>query len=196
VLWLPAIMIRNFGLSARDVGFYLGMAFIVGGIPGPILGGYVADVLAKRNPKWRAWLPAISAAMCIPIYYVCIIMTTSLVPFITAFSIGYFVFLFATPATIALMQLSVEPSQRASALAIAMLVNNLVGQAIGAFLVGSLSDTLAPAYGRMSLNYAVVSICVLFGVPGILCYLWTSSAIARGRSVPLKKANSRSKDLC
>jgi predicted MFS family arabinose efflux permease len=180
VLWLPAIMIRNFGLSARDVGFYLGMAFIVGGIPGPILGGYVADVLAKRNPKWRAWLPAISAAMCIPIYYVCIIMTTSLVPFITAFSIGYFVFLFATPATIALMQLSVEPSQRASALAIAMLVNNLVGQAIGAFLVGSLSDALAPAYGRMSLNYAVVSICVLFGVPGILCYLRTSSAIARG----------------
>lgn len=177
VLWLAAIMIRNFGLSTGDVGFYLGMAFIVGGIPGPILGGYLGDILARRNPKWRAWLPAIAGLICLPVYFTCIIMTTNFTPFLALFCIGYFIFLFATPSTLALMQISVKPGERASAFAIAMLVNNLVGQAIGAFLVGALSDALAPAYGIMSLNYAVISICALFGIPGVLYYVWTASAI-------------------
>lgn len=177
VLWLAAIMIRNFGLSTGDVGFYLGMAFIVGGIPGPILGGYLGDILARRNPKWRAWLPAIAGLICLPVYFMCIIMTTNFTPFLALFCIGYFIFLFATPSTLALMQISVKPGERASAFAIAMLVNNLVGQAIGAFLVGALSDALAPAYGIMSLNYAVISICALFGIPGVLYYVWTASAI-------------------
>jgi MFS family permease len=177
VLWLAAIMIRNFGLSTGDVGFYLGMAFILGGIPGPLLGGYLGDILARRNPKWRAWLPAISGLICLPIYFVCIIMTTSFTPFLALFCIGYFIFLFATPSTLALMQLSVGPGERASAFAIAMLANNLVGQAIGAFLVGALSDTLAPDYGVMSLNYAVIGICAIFGIPGALYYFWTAAAI-------------------
>ncbi len=176
-LWLAAIMIRNFGLATSQVGFYLGLAFIVGGIPGPILGGYVGDILAKKNPKWRAWLPAIAGLICLPIYFICVIMTTSFLPFIALFCLGYFIFLFATPSTLALMQLSVRPGQRASALAIAMLLNNLIGQAIGAFLVGSLSDALAPAYGNMSLNYAVISICIVFGVPGSFYYVWTAAAI-------------------
>ena len=192
VLWLAAIMMRNFGLSTGDVGFYLGFAFIVGGIPGPVLGGFLGDILATRNPKWRAWLPAIAGLVCLPIYYVCVIMTTSFLPFLALFCLGYFIFLFATPSTLALIQLSVGPGERASAVAIAMLVNNLVGQAIGAFLVGSLSDALMPAYGTMSLNYAVICICVIFGVPGALFYIWTASAIkTEGTPYPLKKANSR-----
>ena len=177
VLWLAAIMIRTFDLPTSHVGFYLGMTFILGGIPGPILGGYLGDVLAKRNPKWRAWLPAIAGFACLPIYFACLTMTSSFPAFLALFCLGYFVFLFATPSTLALMQLSVGPSERASAFAIAMLFNNLVGQAIGAFLVGSLSDALAPAYGSLSLNYAVLSICALFGIPGALAYLWTASAI-------------------
>ena len=187
VLWLAAIMIRNFGLSTGDVGFYLGVAFIVGGIPGPILGGYLGDILAKKNPKWRAWLPAIAGLVCLPVYFVCVIMTSSFLSFLALFCLGYFIFLFATPSTLALMQLSVGPQQRASALAIAMLVNNLVGQAIGAFLVGALSDALAPAFGTMSLNYAVISICVIFGVPGALYYVWTAAAIERENMISPQK---------
>jgi predicted MFS family arabinose efflux permease len=179
-LWLAAIMIRNFKLATSDIGFYLGMAFLVGGIPGPLLGGYIGDKLAIRNPKWRAWLPAISGAICIPIYYVCILKITTFVPFIIVFSIGYFIFLFATPSTLALMQLSVQPDERASAMAIAMLVNNLFGQAVGAFLVGALSDSLASSYGNMSLNYAVIYVSMGFGLPSILYYLWTAAAI-KGR---------------
>jgi predicted MFS family arabinose efflux permease len=177
VLWLAAIMIRTFNLPTSHVGFYLGMAFIVGGIPGPILGGYLGDILAKRNPKWRAWLPAIAGLACLPIYFVCLTMTSSFPAFLALFCIGYFVFLFATPSTLALMQLSVGPGERASAFAIAMLFNNLVGQAIGAFLVGVLSDALIPNFGSLSLNYAVISICALFGIPGALVYIWTATAI-------------------
>jgi predicted MFS family arabinose efflux permease len=187
VLWLAAIMIRNFGLSTGDIGLYLGLAFIIGGIPGPILGGLLGDILAKRDPKWRAWLPAIAGIACLPIYFVCVIMTSSFWPFLALFCTGYFIFLFATPSTLALMQLSVGPNQRASALAIAMLVNNLVGQAIGAFLVGSLSDALAPAYGIMSLNYAVIAICMTFGVPGAIYYVWTASAIERDKMISPQK---------
>ncbi len=37
--WLAAIMLRGFHVSTADVGFYLGLAFVLGGIPGPLLGG-------------------------------------------------------------------------------------------------------------------------------------------------------------
>jgi predicted MFS family arabinose efflux permease len=177
LLWLAAIMIRTFGLSTSDAGFYLGMAFILGGLPGPILGGLVGDMLARRNPKWRAWLPAIAGISCLPIYLACLTMTSALPVFLALFCLGYFIFLFATPSTLALMQLSLNPNTRASGFAIAMLFNNLVGQAIGAFLVGALSDALAPAYGTLSLSYAVIAICALFGIPGSLYYLRTARAI-------------------
>jgi len=57
--WMAAVMLRNFPFSAGDIGLYLGLAFLIGGIPGPILGGLATGWLTKRDERWRAWLPGL-----------------------------------------------------------------------------------------------------------------------------------------
>ncbi|MDP6198055.1 MAG: MFS transporter, partial [Porticoccaceae bacterium] len=46
--WLAPIMLRNFDVSLSKVGLYLGLTYIAAGIPGPLVGGYLTDYLAKR----------------------------------------------------------------------------------------------------------------------------------------------------
>lgn len=174
--WLASIMLRNFDISTADVGFYLGLAFILGGIPGPILGGYLTDFLVKFNPKWRAWLPALATLLCLPIYYLCL-TSTSFWWFLAIFSCGYLTFLVAQPPTLSLLQLAVRPDQRAMAVAVAMLVNNLIGQALGGFLIGWASTNMGPSQGTMALSYAVLIVSIGFGVPAALLYVWTAKAI-------------------
>lgn len=174
--WLASIMLRNFTVSTADVGFYLGLAFILGGIPGPILGGYLTDWLVKLNPKWRAWLPALATMLCLPVFFLCL-TAASFWWFLGIFSLGYLIFLIAQPPTLSLLQLAVKPDERAMAVAIAMLFNNLIGQALGGFLIGLASTSLAPSLGTMSLSYAVLAVSACFGIPGALLYLWTARAI-------------------
>ena len=58
-LWLAPIMLRNFEVSMGMVGLYLGGTYILGGIPGPLIGGYLTDYMVKRDARWCAWIPAI-----------------------------------------------------------------------------------------------------------------------------------------
>ena len=46
-IWLAPIMLRNFELDVANVGIVLGLTFLVGGIPGPILGAMLIDRLYK-----------------------------------------------------------------------------------------------------------------------------------------------------
>jgi sugar phosphate permease len=152
------------------------LAFVLGGIPGPILGGYLTDFLVKLNPKWRAWLPALATLLCLPIYYLCL-MSTRFWWFLVIFSCGYLTFLVAQPPTLSLLQLAVKPDQRAMAVAVAMLFNNLIGQALGGFLIGLTSTSLSATQGPMALSYAVLFVSVGFGIPAAFLYVWTAKAI-------------------
>ncbi len=58
-------MLRNLDVSTGDVAVYLGLAFLLGGIPGSILGGYVTDWLTRRDVRWRAWLPGVVSLLCL-----------------------------------------------------------------------------------------------------------------------------------
>jgi len=65
-IWMAPIMLRSFDLSTGEVGFYLGLTFLAGGIPGPILGGFLNDWLVRRDLRWRAWLPGLAGVACLP----------------------------------------------------------------------------------------------------------------------------------
>ncbi len=183
--WLAAIMLRNFPVSTANVGFYLGLAFVLGGIPGPLLGGYLTDWLVRRDARWRAWLPAIATLACLPIYLAAL-QSTNFWTFLGLFSCGYLVFLIAQAPTVSLIQLAVRPDERAMAMAVAMIFNNLIGQALGLFLIGFASTRLAPALGTHSLSWAVIGVSTAFAVPAALFYLSAARAMDKG---PLKMIN-------
>ncbi|WP_072384291.1 MFS transporter [Novosphingobium sp. NDB2Meth1] len=183
--WLAAIMLRGFPVTTADVGFYLGLAFVLGGIPGPLLGGYLTDWLVRRDARWRAWLPAIATLACLPIYLAAL-QSTNFWTFLGLFSCGYLVFLTAQAPTVSLIQLAVRPDERAMAMAVAMIFNNLIGQALGLFLIGYASTSLTPMLGAKALTWAVIGVSAAFAVPAALFYLHAAGGMERG---PLKMMN-------
>ena len=172
--WMAAVMMRNFGISSGDVGIYLGLAFVVGGIPGPILGGYVAGWLTRRDERWRAWLPGIVSLGCVLPLGIGL-ASTEFWPFLAFFAFAYAIYVSSQAPILSGIQAAVEPSQRGFAVAIALFFNNLVGQALGLAVIGVLSDWLAPEYGVSSLKVAVFAVCVVSGVLAMGVFAWTAA---------------------
>lgn len=177
-IWTPSILIRNFEMDTANVGLILGLTFIIGGIPGPILGGILTDWLSKFDVRWRAWIPAIGTIGCLPLYYLAL-TANSLTMFLAFFVVGYFLFLFQNGPSVAIIQTSTKSGERAMAFAFALLFNNIFGQAIGPPIVGYFSDLLAPEYGAQSLNIAVIGTCLVAGILAFGFYLAAASEIRK-----------------
>jgi MFS family permease len=177
-IWMPAVMLRNYEVSTGDVALYLGLAFILGGIPGPIIGGFLTDWLTRRNEKWRAWLPGLVSFGCLlPLWFS--LNAGEFWTFLVLFSLAYGIFVSSQASILSLLQASVEPSQRGFAVALALSINNLVGQGVGAGVVGWTSDQLAPAYGAFGLNIAVMAICLSAGTAALVVFAWLARHMER-----------------
>ena len=177
-VWLAPIMLRNFDVSVSSVGLILGLSFLVGGIPGPIVGGFLSERLEKIDDRWRVLMPAIAMIGCVASYAMCL-TATSFTGFISFFILGYFLFMVPQGPTLSVLQDSLKPGERALGVSLALFVNNILGQVVGLFVVGVLSDMLASSFGDKSLNYAVLFLCIFAAIIGFLAYLWTAAAMGR-----------------
>jgi MFS family permease len=176
--WMAAVMIRNFEISTGDVGLYLGTAFLIGGIPGPILGGYLAEWLTKRDERWRAWLPGVVSFGCV-VPLAMSLSSGAFWPFLIWFALAYAIYVASQAPILSGIQAAVEPSQRGFAVAVALFFNNLVGQAAGLSIIGAISDQLAPAYGVSSLGIAVFAVCLVSGIAAMAIFAWTAAQMRR-----------------
>jgi MFS family permease len=154
-LWIPTFFIRSHGLDPSEVGLVLAlMTGVVGGL-GTYTAGYLTDVLARRDPRWRAWLVAVAKGGYVPF----------LVAFFIVEELGWAIALYVIPAffggfymapTFTLVQNLVEIRMRALASSIVLFVLNIIGMGFGPQLVGILSDQFAPSYGNESLRMALM----------------------------------------
>lgn len=171
--WLAPAMIRLFEISVGDVALYLGLAFLIGGIPGPILGGVITDWLVKRDERWRAWLPGIvSLGAILPLWIA--FESGSFALFLGLFAFAYGIYVASQAPIMSGIQAAVEPSQRGFAVAFALFFNNLIGQAFGLGVIGWLSDTLEPTRGNAALGDAVLFVSLAAGVVALAIFAWTA----------------------
>ena len=182
-IWLAPIMIRNYDVSLTKVGLYLGSGFLFAGIPGPIIGGLIVDRLVKKNQNWYIWFVVIAIILCLTLYYFSL-TAYAFLAFISLFVIGYFCFMLPQGAALAIIQNSVSSGERALAFGFVLLFTNIVGMAIGPFVIGLISDNLASEYGARSMNYAVASFCIFAGFAACIFYFLT--AVAMKKSGDLK----------
>ena len=176
-LWLAPIMLRSFDVSLSKVGLYLGLTYFAGGIPGPIIGGYLTDYLGKRNARWRPWIPAIFIIASVAVFWFCL-SASSLQAFLGFFALTYALFMIPQGASLSMLQSSVSSGERALGTSFALLINSLVGLALGPLLIGLLSDYLAIDYGVRSLNYALLIVCTVAALVAAIGYFWTSNAMS------------------
>lgn len=172
--WMAAVMLRSFPISTGDVGLYLGFTFFVGGIPGPILGGYITQWLCLRDERWRAWLPGVVSLGCV-VPLALSLTSASFAGFLGWFGLAYAIYVASQAGIMSGIQSAVEPASRGFAVAIALFFNNLIGQTLGLGVIGALSDGLAQAYGTSALAVAVFGVCLVSGIASLAIFAWTAA---------------------
>ena len=164
-------------LSPRDAGALYGMQSFVSISAGLLLGGWLANYLGRRNPRYYTLIPAAGMFLSVPIYLAAFhsgdqSLKTSLALIILA---GSFLLLHYGPS-LALVQNLSTPLTRASTVAVYMLFVNGIAQNFGAPLIGYLSDQYAAALGAglpeeaaraLGVRYALMTSTVLYAWGGV-----------------------------
>lgn len=191
--WLPLFFMRSFGLTLTQVSWYYSGIALVGGVAGIWLGGMVADKLGRRSKGAYPLVPAIAFLISAPCFILAMnsgwlieqVMPGAGGNSAAALTMAFLIFLIPTglnlvwlgPITAAVQHLVPAP-MRTTASALFLLLNNLLGIAVGFYYFGWMSDLLAPRFGDESLRWAIYT--------GMGFYL-LASVLLIGASRTLKK---------
>lgn len=191
--WLPSFFQRSFGLTLAETAWYYSGIALVGGLTGIWLGGAVADRLGRASRGAYPLVPAIAFLISVPCFLLAMnsgaiigaVLPGGDVNGAAALTLAFVIFLIPTglnlawlgPITASVQHL-VPANMRTTASALFLLINNLLGIAVGIFYFGWMSDLLRPTFGDESLRWAIYT--------GMGFYL-LASALLIGASRTLKK---------
>lgn len=183
-LWLPSFFMRSLGLTLRETAwYYSGIAFF-GGLMGIWLGGAVADRLGAKSKGGYPLTPAVAFLISVPCFLLAM-NSGSLVAGlggqgggVAALALAFAIFLIPTglnlawlgPITAAVQHLAPAP-MRTTASALFLLINNLLGIAVGTYYFGLVSDLLKPAFGQESLRWSIYTGMGFYLVAALLFFL-------------------------
>ena len=160
--WLPAFIIRSYGLSTAQTGLILAVQIGICGTLGAMVGGVAADKLAKsRGIQWLPWTLMCSYALaCIiaPTAYI----LTDLTVFVVLLGLLTGLLLTSSGVQFAIAQSVVKSDMRAISSALLILLINLIGLGLGPLIIGGLSDLFQESYGNQSLRYAMLCVTPLY----------------------------------
>jgi MFS family permease len=175
--WLPSYYVREFSLPVAEVGFRYGLTAAIGGIPGSLLGGWIAARLTRRDIRWLVWFPAMMYMVALPIG-LCMLLVSSVQTALLLNGLYAFSVYTTSGALWAAGFAHVAPAMRATTSAVTLLVAGVTGMALGPTLVGGMSDVLSAHAGAHSLRTSLVSVeCLAVGV--IVSLLLAGRFIAR-----------------
>ena len=170
VTWAPTFLIRSHGMGTAEAGAWLALVFGVGGAVGNYLGGVLGDRWAQRDVRSRVWLPGLAIASGLPFALV-IYTTPSRSLALAALAGSMFLGMMCQAPLFAAAQFLAPARMRATAAALLLFANNIVGLGLGPATTGALSDALAPRYGAAALGYALLTVSFVLVWSGFHFYL-------------------------
>ena len=154
--WLPSFFVRSFEMTLLNASLYYGAVLLVGGVAGIWAGGWLGDRFGQMRQSRYITIPAIAFILTVPFYIVAILSESMLVTFSVLLVPTALGLVWLGPV-ISVIQHLVPPNMRATASAIFLFINNLIGIGLGTLAIGWLSDTLAIQYGDDSLRYSILA---------------------------------------
>lgn len=153
--WLPAYFMRLHDMGIAETATYFGLVLGVASAIGTVLGGTLADRLSKRSTRMYAWLPAAGVLGAFPFYFVAMLTADPYIAIAILVVPSLLNSLWLGPAFGTIQNLA-PTRMRALASAILLFILNIIGLGLGPFLVGVMSDLLAPTFAEQSLRYAIL----------------------------------------
>ncbi len=169
VIWLR----REHGFSQGQAGVFLGTTFLVGGVTGNVLGGWLGDWFHRRWSAGRLIFLACGQIVLCPIALSARLLPADSFWFGVACVAGAVSMTFFYGALFATVQDLVPATVRSTIIAVLIFSVNLLGIAPGSFLAGRLCDVLADYVDRpMSWGLFVIGNMGLLAVPLFFVAAW------------------------
>ena len=168
--WLPSFFVRSFEMTLLNASLYYGAVLLVGGLAGIWAGGWLGDRFGQTRRSRYITIPAIAFIATVPFYIIAMLSESMLLTF-TVLLIPTALGLIWLGPVISVIQHLVPPNMRATASAIFLFINNLIGIGIGTFAIGLLSDLLTTQYGDDSLRYSILAGTSFYVVAAALFFL-------------------------
>jgi len=130
---------REHGLSVRDAALQFGAPLSLMAAAGTFLGGYFTERLTARFPTAMAWVPAVGIALAVPAY-IAAFFSTDLFWVFVFWGIGAVFHYSYLGAQYNIGQGVVSNRSRATAIAVLLILVSLIGNGIGPYFVGFMSD--------------------------------------------------------
>ncbi len=171
--WGVEYINRYTALNLRDASIYLGIAMLVAGSLGVLLGSHLSDLWQKHSPDGRSMLVATSSILAAFFLLLGFNSTGTGFGFFVYFMIGIALMSFYLGPAVAVIHDVTEPKMRASAIAIYLFSIHLLGDTLSPAITGLLSDL----YGLKTSLMLVTAGVTLAG----LAFLGTAHVIKNRR---------------
>ncbi len=161
--WLPTFVHRSYHVPLDKSGLWAGVAVLVMGV-GMIVGGSLVDRLGRREARNKLRVPAAYGALTCVLLGAAFLLPAGALQ-IALLLLGAFVATGHAGAAAAIVIDVTHPGLRATALAVVVLANNLIGFAPGPVIVGAISDWfgLSPALAVAALPSLAAALCFVLG---------------------------------
>lgn len=175
ILWLPSFLVRSFGADLapffsflpdflvpenatplRFASYFYGAVLLVGGTIGIYGGGALADRYGEKNKSAYALLPAAAFILTVPLLVTGLLTPTLGLAFIVFMGVQALSLVWLGPVITAFQHL-VPAHMRATASAVFLLINNLIGIGVGQTVTGLMADLLRTEFGEESLRYSLLA---------------------------------------
>jgi predicted MFS family arabinose efflux permease len=154
--WLPSFFVRSFELSLLNASLFYGGILLVGGLAGIWAGGWAGDRFGHKKRTQYATIPAFAFLATVPFYILGLLSPTLTLIFFILIIPTALGLVWLAPLLSAIQHL-VQPNMRATASAIFLFINNLLGIGLGTWALGALSDVLYLQFGDDSLRYSILA---------------------------------------
>lgn len=178
LIFTTTFIVRVHGLSLAQAGLIFGLVAAGAAVTGSLAGGWLADRVMRDDPRLLCRLCAVGLFLALPLH-VLAFTTGSLPVLFVALFVAVSVLSAVIPSQYAALHRVCGSARRATAIAFALFVINLLGMGLGPIATGLISDHLAGTLGSAEgLRWALLSMLVVF-IPAALCMLAAQSHLAR-----------------
>jgi MFS family permease len=154
-VFVPSFASRVLQATSHEISVVYGLSSSATTLIGTLSGGFIAQSLMKKDPRWLMWLPSIFLLIAAPLYF-CAFSSTDFYEFIAWCSLAQIFFTASLPVLFSAAHLVCGNARRAYSISLVMFSMSLIGTALGPFVTGLLSDLLATTEGVNSIGHAIL----------------------------------------
>ena len=168
--WLPSFFVRSYNITLLDASLFYGAILLVGGLAGIWLGGSLADKFGADKRGAYVVIPALAFVATVPFFALAILSPNLTMTFVAMLIPTALALVWLGPVLSAIQHVAPQ-NMRATAAAVFLFINNLIGIGVGTMAIGMLSDSLQSRYGDDSLRYAILAGTSFYVLAAILFFV-------------------------